>query len=432
MELLKDIILQIAFIIFPIFIYHLFWLSRTHVQVIEPNKILISCSTILSSILCILYPIELAEGLYVNLQGIPLFISIVYGGFIPGILTMLPTLTYHLFQLNLEWYTAVLCVIVYCTLPYLLRIKWQSFGLKRKQGWAIVYGAFLFGFSLLFLGYESVLKNAFFSMKDLYIINAFNLVLAIILLVTIYLIEYTKENALIRMELVKAEKMSMVSELAASVAHEVRNPLTVVRGFVQLIGNSTDNNITQRKEYMNLVLAELDRAQSIITDYLGLASQQYIAKEKIDLAETLEEIKTLMTSYANFKTVTINGNINKDLYVIGDHAKLKQVFINIIKNAIEAVPNVDGKVSIQAYVSHEFVRIKIMDNGIGMSQEQIARIGEPYFTLKEKGTGLGLTVTYSIIKNHGGTIRYKSELNKGTIAMVSLPYFVSDNEQDAG
>jgi two-component system sporulation sensor kinase B len=232
-----------------------------------------------------------------------------------------------------------------------------------------------------------------------------------------------KENALIRMELVNAEKMTIVSELAASVAHEVRNPLTVVRGFIQLIGSSTDMSLTKKREYMNLVLNELDRAETIISDYLGLASQQFMIKEKIDISNILEEVTMLMTSYANFKTVTIQKNFDNHLYVIGDKAKLKQVFINIIKNAIEAVPNVDGNVMIRAFISHEVVRIKVSDNGVGMSPEQIARLGEPYFTLKEKGTGLGLTVTHSIVKNHGGSIRYKSELNKGTVAIISLPIF---------
>jgi two-component system sporulation sensor kinase B len=225
------------------------------------------------------------------------------------------------------------------------------------------------------------------------------------------------------MELVNAEKMSIVSELAASVAHEVRNPLTVVRGFIQLIGSTSDITITKKREYMDIVLNELDRAEAIISDYLGLASQQFFLKEKIDLYDILEEVTILMTSYANFKTVSIQSHIDHHLFVIGDKAKLKQVFINIIKNAIEAVSNVDGNVIIKAFTSHEVVRIKVIDNGIGMSPEQITRLGEPYYTLKENGTGLGLTVTYTIIKNHGGSIRYKSEPNKGTVAIISLPIY---------
>lgn len=430
MELIKDLILQITFIILPIFTYHLFWLSKTHSYVLKPNKVLITCSTILSAFLCILWPIELMEDLFFNLQAIPVFVSFVYAGYLPGLLTLLTTFAYGIHYFDLEWYFVVASLITYCFLPFLLHNKWQNFRLKKKLLSSFLYGASILGFTLFFLSIVSVLKSVQFSLEKLLITSVAIIVLTLILLFAIYLIEYMKENAMIRMELVNAEKMTIVSELAASVAHEVRNPLTVVRGFVQLLGSSTDNNVTQKREYMNLVLTELDRAQSIISDYLGLASQQYIAKEKIDLSKTLEEIKTIMTSYANFKTVSIQGDIDRHLYVIGDQAKLKQVFINIIKNAIEAVPNVDGKVAIKAFVSHEVVRIKISDNGVGMTQEQIARLGEPYYTLKEKGTGLGLTVTYSIVKNHGGSIRYKSEPNKGTIAIVSLPFHLVEEEKN--
>ncbi|MGM0875536.1 MAG: ATP-binding protein [Bacillota bacterium] len=428
MELVKDIILQITFIIIPIFTYHLFWLSKGYSYVLKPNKILITCSTILSSILCILCPIEITEGLFFNLQAIPLFVCFVYAGYIPGLLTLLTTFAYRIHFLDLEWFFVATSSITCCILACLIHIKWKEFRLKKKLVWSVMYGAGILGFTLLFLFFVSALRITHVSTENFLIISVANFILTLILIIAIYLIEYMKESAMLRMELVKAEKLTIVSELAASVAHEVRNPLTVVRGFVQLIGSSTDNNITQKREYMNLVLTELDRAQSIISDYLGLAGQQYISKGKIDVSETLKEITMLMTSYANYKTVSIKCDIDSHLYVFGDQAKLKQVFINIIKNAIEAVPNVEGKVGIKAFVSHEVVRIKITDNGVGMSEEQIARLGEPYYTLKEKGTGLGLTVTYSIIKNHEGSIRYKSEPNKGTVAIISLPYLIDEKE----
>jgi two-component system sporulation sensor kinase B len=430
MELVKDIILQITFIILPIFFYHLFWLSKSHSNVLKTNKVLITCSTILSSLLCTLSPIDLIHGLFFNLQAIPLFVSFVYGGYVPGILTLITILVFRIFILDLDLSYIIPSLITYSAIPILFKSKWKDFGLKKKYIMTLIYGGTIVCITLLYFCIVSVFLTGRISLENLLVLSGYFFVLIFMLLITIYLIEYMRENAMIRRELVHAEKLAIVSELAASVAHEVRNPLTVVRGFVQLIGSSTDINLTQKREYMNLVLTELDRAQSIISDYLGLAGEQYITKEKIDLSETLEEIKTIMTSFANFKTVAVKGDIGKNLYVIGDKAKLKQVFINIIKNAIEAVPNVDGKVSIKAFVSHEVVRIKVSDNGVGMTYEQIARLGEPYYTLKEKGTGLGLTVTYSIIKNHGGSIRYKSEPQKGTVAIVTLPYHLEKDEND--
>jgi two-component system sporulation sensor kinase B len=236
-----------------------------------------------------------------------------------------------------------------------------------------------------------------------------------------YAIEYIRENAMMRYQIIKNEKLSIISELAASVAHEVRNPLTVVRGFIQLMGQELQENEHKNKDYFELVLSELDRAQDIITDYLNLAKQQYFEKEKVSLSSLLIEVDQLMRSYANYKTVTIETKINSDLVVYGDNPRLKQVFINLLKNAIEAVPDLEGQVFIRAYSSHEYIRIKITDNGNGMTADQLERLGEPYFTLKEKGTGLGLTVTFSIIHHHSGTIRYQSAVGEGTTVTVSLP-----------
>ncbi|QGQ47825.1 sensor histidine kinase [Metabacillus sediminilitoris] len=423
MELVKELILQISFIIIPIFIYQFIWLSKSHSYILKPNKVIITCSTILSSLFCIIWPIEFIDGLFFNLQAIPLFVSFIYGGLIPGLLTLLTTIVFRIYFFDIEWYYVAVSLIIYSVIPFFIYRKWKDFGLKKKYLFSIIYGCSNFAVTLLYYSVVSVSFSSRFTLDHLLAMSINMASLTIILICSIYLIEYMTESTRIRMELVNAEKMSIVSELAASVAHEVRNPLTVVRGFIQLIGSTSDITITKKREYMDIVLNELDRAEAIISDYLGLASQQFFLKEKIDLYDILEEVTMLMTSYANFKTVSIQSHIDHHLFVIGDKAKLKQVFINIIKNAIEAVSNVDGNVIIKAFTSHEVVRIKVIDNGIGMSPEQITRLGEPYYTLKENGTGLGLTVTYTIIKNHGGSIRYKSEPNKGTVAIISLPIY---------
>ena len=150
-----------------------------------------------------------------------------------------------------------------------------------------------------------------------------------------------------RSQLVQSEKLTIVSELAASVAHEVRNPLTVVRGFIQLLfSNDNTKEPPANKDYKNLVLSELDRAQDIITSYLDIAKQNYYQIESLNLSKLLEECASLMTSYANFKSVTIHQSIEPDLYIQGDVTKIKQVMINLIKNAIEAAPEHEGKIEL--------------------------------------------------------------------------------------
>lgn len=423
MDLIKDIILQVAFILFPIFSYHLFWLSKDPSHVLKPNKVIIIFSTVTSSLLCIIWPIEIVDGIFFNLQAIPLFISFVYAGNLAGLLTLLTTFAYLLHSFNIQWFYFLLFILAFSIYSSSMKQNWQKKRFKQKLLSSLLYGLYILVLSLLFFGIVSALNIFHTPIENLVTLSISIIILTFILMIAIYLIEYMRENALLRNELIKAEKLSIVSELAASVAHEVRNPLTVVRGFIQLIGNSSDTNIIQRKEYMDLVISELDRAQSIITDYLSLAGNDYISKEKIHLTNTLKDLTILLTSYANFKAVTFDYIIDDHLYVFGDETKLKQVFINIMKNSIEAVPESGGLVSVKTILKEENIIVKITDNGIGMSKDQIARLGEPYYTLKDTGTGLGLTVTYSIVKNHGGSIRYHSELNKGTCAIVTLPLF---------
>lgn len=426
MDLIKDIILQVAFILFPIFSYHLFWLSKDPSHVLKPNKVIIIFSTVTSSLLCIIWPIEIVDGIFFNLQAIPLFISFVYAGNLAGFLTLLTTLAYLFHSFNIQWFHFLLFILAYSIYSSTLKKNWHKKQIKQKLISSLLYGLYILVLTFLNFAIVSVLNIFHISLENLVTLGVSILVLTLILLIAIYLIEYMRENALLRNELIKAEKLSIVSELAASVAHEVRNPLTVVRGFIQLIGSSSDTSIIQRKEYMDLVISELDRAQSIITDYLSLAGNDYISKEKIHLTNTLKDLTTLLTSYANFKAVTFDYMIDDQIYVFGDETKLKQVFINIMKNSIEAVPESGGLVTVKTILKEENIIVKITDNGIGMTKDQIARLGEPYYTLKEAGTGLGLTVTYSILKNHGGSIHYHSEPNKGTCATVNLPLYIED------
>lgn len=224
-----------------------------------------------------------------------------------------------------------------------------------------------------------------------------------------------------RARLIHSEKMAVVSELAASVAHEVRNPLTVVRGFVQLLFSGDQLQDKSHAGYQKLVLSELDRAQTIITNYLDMAKQDDYEKEKFDISLLVKETGSLMESYANFKSVTVTVRSEPDLYVFGDVKKLKQAFINLIKNSIEAVPSENGRIEVSVQKQEQMILIQITDNGIGMSDEELQKLGKPYYTLKTNGTGLGLTVTFSIIQHHEGSVYFTSGEHSGTTASVRLP-----------
>lgn len=235
---------------------------------------------------------------------------------------------------------------------------------------------------------------------------------------------YSKELEMFNMELQRSEKMEIISELAASVAHEVRNPLQVTRGFLQLLLSKSER---KDREYLTLALKELDRASGIITDFLTFAKPEMDQVQLLDLSEEFRHIEGILIPLANFQGSKMTSRIPKDLYIEGNSSKLKQAFINIIKNSIEALHEA-GQVHIWAYTEQDDVVIHVHDNGEGMEPEELARLGEPYFSNKTKGTGLGLMVTFRIIEAMKGDMKFYSEKGVGTEVIVRFPAASGEHE----
>ncbi|NEW07855.1 HAMP domain-containing histidine kinase [Paenibacillus sp. SYP-B3998] len=231
------------------------------------------------------------------------------------------------------------------------------------------------------------------------------------------MLNYSKELEFYNQQLQLSEKMEMISSLAASVAHEVRNPLQVTRGFLQLVAKSaTDKN----KEYMGIAIEELDRASNIITDFLTFAKPQLDEITELNIYKELKQIEGIILPLATLHGGGVSLNIPQELYIQGNSSKLKQAFINIIKNSIEAFRD-EGQIHIWAYEESDQVFIHIKDNGEGIEPSKIAKLGEPYFSTKTKGTGLGLMVTFRIIEVMKGSIVFKSQKNIGTEVIIRFP-----------
>ncbi|MFP3846517.1 DUF4084 domain-containing protein [Priestia filamentosa] len=220
----------------------------------------------------------------------------------------------------------------------------------------------------------------------------------------------------------KSEKLEIVSHLAASISHEVRNPLTVAKGFMQLFYEDLKGN--SKKQLCDIAIKELDRAAEIINDYLMFAKPAIEHKEMISIWSELQHAVTIVTPLANMNTVQIQLPLphDEDGFILGDRQKLQQCLINVLKNGIEAMPN-GGKLQVLLHHHHSDLQIDIHDSGKGMTQEQINRLGEPYFTTKEKGTGLGMMVSFSIVKGMKGSINVTSEPQKGTCFSIKFPLY---------
>ncbi|PEW96183.1 sporulation kinase [Bacillus cereus] len=418
MELIRDLMIQIAIIILPLFLYEAIRLNRYQEMLPKPNRYFIMFLSSVTLVLSMTYSICFGTVCGYNFHPIPIVSGFLYGGIV-GLIPAIIFVAYEWIVKGLSW-LPIVEVIFLSIIPLFLSKKWSLFSRDKKLILAFMIASFYVLVSLVF-GMLNVLLETGFTpyISNLYSGYIFALLIMVMTMVfQVYLTEYLNENALLRTEMQKSEKLNIVSELAASVAHEVRNPLTVVRGFIQLLESTED---VKNKDYMRLVLAELDRAEQIISDYLNLARPQIEKKEHICLSAQLIEMTTLMSSFAAMQGVYLQVEISESLYTIGDKTKLKQAIMNVVKNGIEAIQGNKGYLKVTAIQKDETIVIRVKDSGVGMTKEQLTRLGQPYYSLKEKGTGLGLMVTFSILQAHNGTLEYKSESGKGTEAIIILP-----------
>ncbi|WP_336773490.1 PAS domain S-box protein [Paenibacillus sp. MMO-58] len=216
----------------------------------------------------------------------------------------------------------------------------------------------------------------------------------------------------------RSEKLSLIGELAAGIAHEIRNPLTSLRGFMQMyLKEDRDGSKKLRNDVM---ISEIDRINEIVSELLVLAKPSNEVYELRDVVYLLTHVTRLFEGQANLYNVQIKEEFDANLPLIQCQSSINQVFINVFKNAIESMPK-GGEITLQAKQMKDKINIRIKDTGYGIPHDDIAKIGNPFFTTKETGTGLGLMVSMRIIQNHKGTMRIESEVGKGTIVEIILP-----------
>ena len=228
------------------------------------------------------------------------------------------------------------------------------------------------------------------------------------------------EKSKSRRDLQRAEKMNAIGQLAASVAHEIRNPMTVVKGFLQIF-LSKEHMSDEERMYIRLMIDEMNRAETIINDYLSMAKPDLEQTERINGKELAEKAMDLMNSYAMMaKNITMMAPIIEDIEIKGNKSELQQVLINMLKNGIEAMKD-GGQLSLSLYQEGHFGVYKISDTGIGMTPDELKRLGTAFYSLKEKGTGMGLTVCYQIVERMKGKIEVESEKGVGTTFRIYVP-----------
>jgi len=367
--------------------------------------------------LCIAKPFKLDIGYIFDLRYIPFVIVALFGGY-KNVLPLYVILNVHRFYVGGEG--IIQSLLFSTTIMILIPIYHQRFMKLQTKGRIIAATVFAFltmAFYLFTLSFNHGALNRQFWILT---INAFTTHIGVMIVIMI-LIEKIIANIKNRDRIIQSERLNVVSELAASVSHEIRNPLTVTSGFLQLLKKS--KSITEEeKGYVDLSLQELQRAEKIVSDYLLFAKPQSENMVYSNMSEESQYTKNIIMPYASIHKVEVEFSFNNSLNKSYDRNQIQQCLINLYKNGIEAmIENDGGKLSIDISERKQNIIISISDTGIGMSKEEILRLGRPYYSTKEEGTGLGMLMVYSTINKVKGNIEVDSEKGKGTTFLITIP-----------
>jgi len=221
--------------------------------------------------------------------------------------------------------------------------------------------------------------------------------------------------------IVQSEKMSIAGQLAAGIAHEIRNPLTSLKGFLQLL----QAGVSKKEIYYQIMIEEIEKIEMITSELLFISKPMTDEKKVESVSSMVKDVIMLLKSQAHLKNIEIEWSIDKELHTYCDRSQIKQVLINILKNAIEATDKVGIiKIEVKSSIQGD-VEIDIIDEGPGISEEIIDKVGEPFFTTKKSGTGLGLMITKQILDQQNGKIFIVKSNENGSTFRIVLPVVTS-------
>lgn len=215
---------------------------------------------------------------------------------------------------------------------------------------------------------------------------------------------------------VKSEKMSIAGQLAAGIAHEIRNPLTSLKGFLQLL----QAGVKEKESYYQIMNDEIEKIRMITTELLFISKPLTNNKQNESVSSMLNDVIVLLNSQARLRNIFIKMVDKKEHFIYCDRSQIKQAFINIIKNAIEATEE-SGKITIELQTTASHIEVHVVDEGPGISEDILHKVEEPFFTTKQSGTGLGLMITKQILEQHQGEMKITKNSEKGSTFKIIFP-----------
>lgn len=413
MNIVKDFLLQLTLMVMPIFIYFTFITDR--VESDRKRNLIMTIMWGISILFSMSFPVNFGENARLELRIIPLLMGSLYGGIWSSIFLSALIILYRLyFGISIGFYNTIFVLIL--TLPVILFFQKSFTSSKKDKKVKISIGLSVY-YCLSGLTIFGILRG--FSI-DYLKVQIIHLIFAVVFTwFFTLLVETIREAHQLRLEMQQSEKLRVISELTSVFAHEIRNPMQVTRGFLQLLDEP--DLPKNKKEFIQISIEELDRANEIINDFLSFGKPAIKNFEKIDVGNQLKRVVNILQSYSRNQNVKIITDFQSNCWIDANPQKLNQSLINILKNAIESMLNGGTVWMTCSSMEDGFIKITIKDQGIGMTKKQIERLGSPFYSLKESGTGLGMMVSFQIIQSLKGKIQVNSEIDRGTEFIILIP-----------
>ena len=252
------------------------------------------------------------------------------------------------------------------------------------------------------IDYSVIINNVIYSLAAYFIVIFLNKTENVIdVYGTIRIVEYEKD----------------LRESLFKVTHEIKNPIAVCKGYIDMMDA---NDKKQVNKYVAIIKQEIDRTLTLMNDFLNLTKLK-VDTNIMDIAMLLDDVCNGVEALLIGKNIHFMFDVVDDeVFIEGDYDRLKQVFINLVKNSVESIDDKIGVIKLSMSVNKNVV-ITLSDNGCGMNDEVLSKIGDAFYTTKEKGTGLGIKLSTEIIELHNGSIKYRSKVNEGTSVKITLP-----------
>ena len=412
MSFIEVIIKSLVFLICPLAIYMLYTIYKRNMS-IEEKDIAFELSVFSSLYLILRYDCSFYKGYPIIIFDIPLLICYYKRKIGLSVFISIILIIYQYLFLNLNLTFLVFEYISYLTIyTFIIKKKIKPISIVNIF---IVIKSFMLSLSVFW----------FIKPENTYISNLiylFSIILVLYFVTNLIIYFFAKGEKIVDLsnDLEKIEKEKELRSSLFKVTHEIKNPIAVCKGYLDMIDYEDKKKI---RKYIPIIKDEINRTLILMDDFLDYTKIK-IEKEEMDLSMLLEELEESLKDLFKKNKIKVNfNNIDDELYIEADYNRMKQVFINILKNAVEAKDIKKDNMYINVKLENNSNNIKIIieDNGIGMDEETLNKISEMFFTTKKKGSGLGVSLSKEIIEQHNGTIVYDSLKDKGTKVVITLP-----------